>query len=56
MPVPRVEAAGSTLQGIQKLMDTGEFKQAASDLGSFLKSDQNSAKAHAMLAYAFAEF
>jgi Tfp pilus assembly protein PilF len=48
---PQAGAAGKTLQGIQKLMDAGEFKQAASDLGSFLKSDQNSAKAHAMLAY-----
>jgi Tfp pilus assembly protein PilF len=51
MPVPQAEAAGSTLQRIQKLMDAGEFKQAAADLGSFLKIDQNSAKAHAMLAY-----
>jgi Tfp pilus assembly protein PilF len=51
MPVPQAEVADRTLQGIQKLMDAGEFKQAASDLGSFLKSDQNSAKAHAMLAY-----
>ena len=51
MRSPHAVAAGSTLQGIQKLMDAGEFKQAASDLGSFLKSDENSAKAHAMLAY-----
>jgi Flp pilus assembly protein TadD len=51
MPAPQAEAARSILQGIQKLMDAGEFKQAASDLGSFLKIDQNSAKAHAMLAY-----
>ncbi len=51
MRSPQAEAAESSLQGIQKLIDAGEFKQAASDLGSFLKSDQNSAKAHAMLAY-----
>jgi len=51
MPVPQVETAGSTLEGIQKRIDAGEFKQAASDLDSFLKSDQNSSKAHAMLAY-----
>jgi len=51
MRSPQAVVAGSTLQGIQKLMDAGEFKQAASDLGSFLKSDENSAKAHAMLAY-----
>jgi len=51
MPAAQVEAAGSTLQGIQKLIDAGEFKQAASTLGTFLKSDQDSAKAHAMLAY-----
>jgi Tfp pilus assembly protein PilF len=51
MPVPQAETAGSVLQGIQRRMDAGEFKQAASDLGSFLKGDQNSAKAHAMLAY-----
>lgn len=48
---PQAEAAGSSLQGIQKRMDAGEFKQAASDLGSFLKGDPTSAKAHAMLAY-----
>jgi Flp pilus assembly protein TadD len=49
---PALQAvAGNTLQEIQKLMDAGEFKQAAFELGSFLKSDQNSAKAHTMLAY-----
>jgi len=51
MPAPQAEAAGRTLQGIQKLIDAGKFKQAAAELDSFVKIDQNSAKAHAMLAY-----
>jgi Flp pilus assembly protein TadD len=51
MPVPPPAVAGNALQEIQKLMDEGQFSQAASALGRFLKSDQNSAKAHAMLAY-----
>jgi Flp pilus assembly protein TadD len=48
---PQAQTAGRTLQEIQKRMDAGQFEQAASDLRSFLKSDQNSARAHAMLAY-----
>ena len=51
MPAPQAEVAESTLQGIQKLIDAGEFNHAASQLGSFLKTDQNSARAHTMLAY-----
>jgi Flp pilus assembly protein TadD len=43
--------AGRSLQEIQKRLDAGQFEQAASELGSFLKNDQNSARAHAMLAY-----
>ncbi|WP_158788175.1 tetratricopeptide repeat protein [Granulicella sp. L46] len=51
MPAPQAEVGESTLQGIQKLIDAGEFNHAASQLGSFLKNDQNSARAHTMLAY-----
>jgi Tfp pilus assembly protein PilF len=51
MPTPQAEVAGTTLDRIQRRIDAGEFKQAAADLDSFLKSDQDSAKAHTMLAY-----
>jgi Flp pilus assembly protein TadD len=51
MPAPRAEAAGSTLQGVQRLIDAGEFKRAASALGAYLQREQTSAKAHSMLAY-----
>jgi Tfp pilus assembly protein PilF len=51
MPTPQAEAVASSLEGIQKRIDAGEFRQAASDLDSFLKRNQDSAKAHAMLAY-----
>ena len=51
LPTPQAEAVGSFLDGIQKRIDAGEFRQAASDLDSFLKSNHDSAKAHAMLAY-----
>jgi Flp pilus assembly protein TadD len=49
--VAQAEAAGSTLEQVKELMDVGEFQQAASALSTFLKSDQNSAKAHNLLAY-----
>jgi len=51
VPAPQAESAGTTLEAIQKRIDEGEFKQAAADLDSFLKSDQSSTKAHSMLAY-----
>jgi Flp pilus assembly protein TadD len=50
-PAPQVAATGSALQEVQRLMDAGEFKQAASALNAYLTIEQNSAKAHAMLAY-----
>jgi len=50
-PAPQTEAAGSSLQAAQKLMNAGQFEQAASELRVYLQNDQNSATAHSMLAY-----
>lgn len=51
LPAPQAEATEGSLQQVQRLMDAEQFKQAASALDTFLKSDANSAKAHSMLAY-----
>ncbi len=48
---PPVEAKGSALQQAQTLIDTEAFQQAAASLRAYLKTDANSAHAHAMLAY-----
>jgi Flp pilus assembly protein TadD len=51
LPAPQAEAAGSSLQSMQRLIDAGEFKRAASALRVYLQSEQTSAKGHSMLAY-----
>lgn len=51
LPAPLPDATGSSLQPIHRLMDAGEFKQAASALDSLLARNPNSATAHALLAY-----
>jgi tetratricopeptide (TPR) repeat protein len=50
-PVPQARSNPSTLEQVERLMNAGQFKQAASALDAILQSDQKSAKAHAMLAY-----
>ena len=50
-PLPQPQATTSTLQAAQKLMDDGQFKQAADALQLFLRNGQRSATAHSMLAY-----
>lgn len=50
-PLPQAQAAASTLQAAQKLIDDGQFKQAADALQAFLRTGQRSAPAHSMLAY-----
>jgi Tfp pilus assembly protein PilF len=52
-PQPQVEAVKAQLEDAHRLIDVGDFKQAATVLKSFLKIEQGSAAAHEMLAYSY---
>jgi Tfp pilus assembly protein PilF len=50
-PMPQAGSNASSLEQVERLIHAGQFRQAASALDAILKTDQKSAKAHAMLAY-----